>query len=346
MKAAVLEGERQLVYRDVQDPVSADGEVLLEIRASAVCGSDIHRYLRGHRTYPMILGHEASGIVTAVGPGVESSLVGRHAALVPLVPCHVCAQCRAGRFSACVAYSFIGSRRDGAFAQLVALPATNLLLVPDDLPFEAAALIEPSTVARHMLDLGRFQPGDAAVVFGAGSIGLMLVQWLRIAGARLIVATDLVTGNREAARALGAHVTLDPAHDDVPAEVLRLTDGGADLVLEATGSPAALAQTIEVARPRGAIVLGGNQPPDASLPMTFIEGLMRKELTLAGCFMSYSAPWPGHEWTDGLAAVLDGGLDTAGMISHRAPLSEAPALFAEIAAHRLTHRKIVFDPSS
>ena len=127
---------------------------------------------------------------------------------------------------------------------------------------------------------------------------------------------------------------------------MRLTGGGADLVLEATGSPAALGQTIEVARPRGAIVLGGNQPLDASLPMTFVEGLMRKELTLTGGFMSYSAPWPGHEWTDGLAAVLDGGLDTAGMISHRAPLSDAPHLFGEIAAHRLTHRKIVFDPSS
>ena len=250
MKAAVLEAERQLAYRDVADPVPGDGEVLLEVRASAVCGSDVHRYLRGHRTYPMIMGHEAAGIVSAIGPGVDESLRGRHAALIPLVPCHACAQCRAGRFSACATYSFIGSRRDGAFAQLVALPASNLLLVPDDLPFEAAALIEPSTVARHMLDLGHFRSGDTAVVFGAGSIGLMLVQWLRILGARLIVASDLVAGNREAARALGAHVTLDPAHDDVAAEVVRLTGGGADLVLEATGSPAALGQTIEVARPR------------------------------------------------------------------------------------------------
>jgi L-iditol 2-dehydrogenase len=346
VKAAILEGERQLVYRETADPVPGEGEVLLEVRASAVCGSDIHRYLRGHRTYPMILGHEAAGIVSAVGSGVDERLLGRHAALVPLVPCHACAQCRAGRFSACATYSFIGSRRDGAFAQRVSLPASNLLLVPDDLPFEAAALIEPSTVARHMLDLGNLRSGDTAVVFGAGSIGLMLVQWLRILGARLIVATDLVAGNREAARSLGAHHALDPAHDDVADDVARLTGGGADLVLEAAGSPAALGQTIDVARPRGAIVLGGNQPLDASLPMAFVEGLMRSELTVAGCFMSYSAPWPGHEWTDGLTAVLDGGLDMAAMISHRVPLSDAPALFAEIDGQRLTHRKIVFDPGS
>ena len=294
----------------------------------------------------MILGHEAAGIVSAAGPGVDRSLLGRRAALVPLVPCHACAECRAGRFSACATYSFIGSRRDGAFAQLVALPASNLLLLPEELPFEAAALIEPSTVARHMLDLGDSGPGtlpsssaqDRSASCSCSGCG----SW----GARHIVATDLVAANREAAGALGAQQTLDPARDDVPAEVARLTGGGADLVLEATGSPAALGQTVDVARPRGAIVLGGNQPLDASLPMTFVERLMRKELTLAGCFMSYSAPWPGHEWTDGLASVLDGGLDMAAMISHRVPLSEAPALFAEIAAHRLTHRKIMFDPSS
>ncbi|MGZ8515110.1 MAG: galactitol-1-phosphate 5-dehydrogenase [Candidatus Limnocylindrales bacterium] len=346
MRAAFLDDRQVISVRQVPDPAPGRGEVLLEVRASAVCGSDIHRYLRGHRTYPIILGHEAAGVIRSVGEDVEPELVGRRAALIPLVPCHVCEQCRAGRFSACVAYSFIGSRRDGAFAELVALPARNVLLVPDTLAFESAALIEPSTVARHMLDLGGFAPGRSAVVFGAGSIGLMLVQWLRVLGASLIVATDIVPGNLEVARTVGASVTLDATRDDVPGEILRLTGVGVDLALEATGSPAALAQTIEVTRPRGAIVLGGNQPPDATLPMELVERLMRKELTLTGCFMSYSAPWPGHEWTDGLAAVLDGGLDMNAMISHRPPLSEAPQLFAAIGAHQLSHRKIVFDPTA
>ena len=346
MKAAVLEDKGVLAYREVPTPEAGPGDVLLQIRASAVCGSDIHRFLRGHRAYPMILGHEAAGVITAVGEGVVADLLGRRAALIPLVPCHACEQCLAGRFSACGSYSFVGSRRPGAFAQLVALPAANVMLVPDDLPFESAALIEPSTVARHMLDLGGFSRGNSAIVLGAGSIGLMLVQWLRVLGADPIIATDVVDANLAAARALGAHVTLNPTRDAVTDEVRRLTGAGVDLTLEASGSPAALAQTIEVTRPRGAIVLGGNQPPDATLPMTFIESLMRRELRLTGCFMSYSAPWPGHEWTDGLAAVMDGGLDMPAMISHRAPLSEAPAVFAEIAAHRLVHRKIIFDPTA
>ena len=126
----------------------------------------------------------------------------------------------------------------------------------------------------------------------------------------------------------------------------RLTGAGVDLALEASGSPAALAQVVEVTRPRGSVVLGGNQPPDAQLPMSFVEALMRRELALTGGFMSYSAPWPGHEWSDSLEAVIDGALDMPAMISHRAPLSEAPAVFGEIAAHRLAHRKIVFDPAA
>ena len=346
MKAAVLEDRGVLAYRDVPDPEPAAGEVLLDVRASAVCGSDIHRFLRGHRTYPMILGHEAAGVITAVGDGTDPGLVGRRAALVPLVPCHDCGECQVGRFSACSQYSFIGSRRAGAFAERVVVPARNVLLVPDDLAFESAALIEPSTVARHMLDLGGFRRGQSAVVLGAGSIGLMLVQWLRVLGADPIIATDVTDANLEAAHVLGAGATLNPTRDDVVAGIRQLCAAGVDLALEAAGSPAALVQAIEATRPRGAVVLGGNQPPDASLPMTIVESLMRKELTVTGCFMSYSAPWPGHEWTDGLAAVLDGGLDMTAMISHRASLSDAPRLFAEIEAHRLVHRKIVFDPTS
>ena len=191
-------------------------------------------------------------------------------------------------------------------------PASNLLLVPDDLPFEAAAL--DRAIHRRAAHAG---PGPLpARRYRRRPRRRIDRPHARPVAADRRRAADRGHGphRREPRSRPGARariVTLDPAQDDVPAEVVRLTDGGADLVLEATGSPAALGQTIDVARPRGAIVLGGNQPLDASLPMAFVEGLMRKELTLAGCFMSYSAPWPGHEWTDGLASVLDGGLDMA-----------------------------------
>jgi L-iditol 2-dehydrogenase len=216
--------------------------------------------------------------------------------------------------------------------------------LPESLKFEYAALIEPSTVARHILDLGDFKPGQTAIVLGAGSVGLMAVQWLRILGAKLIICTDVVDSNLTTAEVLGAHVTLNPTRDNIKERVKELVGDGVDLAIEAAGSPQALAQTIQVTRPRGSVVCGGNQPLDATLPMTFIEDLMRKELQLNGCFMSYSAPFPGHEWTESIEALCDGRLDMETVISHRYPLSQVVRIFEDIAAHRLAHKKIILLP--
>lgn len=345
MRAVVLEGRGALAVRELPDPVAGPGEVLLRVRACSVCGSDVGRFVRGHRTYPLVLGHEAAGEIVAAGEGADPALVGRRAALVPLVPCHACSECRAGRFSACGSYSFVGSRRDGAFAELVALPAANVLPLPDDLPFEVGALVEPSSVAVHLLELAGPLEGAGAVVLGAGGIGLLLVRWLRLRGAGPVVAVEPRADGREAAAILGADLVLDPAASDLAAAVGRLLPGGADLVLEASGAPSALAATLELVRPRGTVVLAGNQPEDASLPMTFVERLIRREVRLTGGFMSYSAPWPGGEWRDSLAAAVEGRLATDTLISHRLPLSTAPATFRAIEEGRLTYRKIVFDPS-
>lgn len=346
MKAAVLENRGEMRYGEVPTPVVQAGNVRLKVQAVSICGSDIKRYVDGHRMYPLVLGHECAGVIDAVGEGVSADLVGKHAAVIPLVPCFDCEQCALGHYSACHRYTFIGSRRDGGFADYVELPERNALIVPDALTYEQAALIEPSTVARHILDLGSFEAGQSAIVLGAGSIGLMTVQWLRILGARLIIATDVSDANLEIARKLGAHVTLNPREVDVTAEVKRLTGDGVHLAIEAAGVPQTLMQTIPVTCPRGNIVCGGNQPLDQHLPLTFIEDLMRKELRLNGCFMSYSPPFPGHEWTETVDALLSGALDIDTMITHRYALSEAPSVFAQIGAHALTHLKIILTPES
>jgi L-iditol 2-dehydrogenase len=344
MKALVLENQGVMAYRDRPTPVPTAGQVLLRVKAASICGSDIMRYTKGHRTYDLVLGHECAGVIAQVGDGVDQALVGRRAAVIPLVPCFACEQCVAGRYSACQGYSFIGSRQDGGYAGYVVLRERNALLLPDDMDFEAAALIEPATVARHILDLGSFERGQRAIVLGAGSVGLMAVQWLRILGASLIIATDVVDANLVAARELGAHAVFNPTRTDVTAEVKRLAGDGVDLAIEAAGSPQALGQTIRVTRPRGNVVCGGNQPPEASVPMTFVEDLMRRELRLTGCFMSYSAPFPGHEWTDSVAAIRGGELHVDAMVSHRFPLSRGVQVFEDIAAKRLVFRKIVLLP--
>jgi L-iditol 2-dehydrogenase len=201
-------------------------------------------------------------------------------------------------------------------------------------------------VARHMLALGNFQKGETAIVMGSGSIGLMLVQWLRILGAKRIISTDVLDQNLEIASKLGAHFTLNPTKVDLIKELKDLVGDGADLTLEATGVPQVLEQTLQVTRPRGKIVLAGNQPLDKSLPLTFIENMMRREISLIGCFMSYSAPFPGHEWTETIDALLNGGLDIETIISHRYPLSKTPEIFEKIGAHQLTHQKIILDPEA
>jgi L-iditol 2-dehydrogenase len=344
MKAAVLENKGVLTYKDVPTPEPGPGHVRLKVKAISICGSDIKRYVDGHRMYPLILGHESSGVIDRVGSGVSQSYIGKHAAIIPLVPCFECEQCLRGYYSACHTYSFIGSRQSGGFAEFVDLPEQNILILPDDLSFEQAALIEPSTVARHMLALGDFKSGETAIVLGAGSIGLMVVQWLRILGAQLIIVTDILEDNLRIASRIGAHVTLNPSKVDMEKEVRKLAGDGADLTLEATGVPQVLEQTLPITRPRGKVVLAGNQPLDKSLPLTFIENMMRREISLIGCFMSYSAPFPGYEWTETIAALSNGSLDMDTLISHRFPLSRAPEVFEKIGAHQLAHQKIILNP--
>lgn len=344
MKAAVLEDKKVLTYKDVPTPEPGPGHIRLMVKAISICGSDIKRFVDGHRMYPLILGHETSGVIDCVGVGVSEDFVGKHAAIIPLVPCFECQQCQRGYYSACHRYSFIGSRQSGGFAEFVDLPERNVFILPDELSFERAALIEPSTVARHMLALGDFKSGQTAVVLGAGSIGLMLVQWLRILGAQTIIVTDILNENLKIASKIGAHVTLNPSQVDVLKEVQKLVGDGVDLTLEATGVPQVLEGTLALTRPRGRIVLAGNQPVDKSLPLTFIENMMRREICLIGCFMSYSAPFPGHEWTETLSALSDGSLDVDTLISHRFPLSKAPEVFEKVGAHQLTHQKIILNP--
>ena len=344
MKAAVLENKNILTYKDVPTPEPGPGHVRLKVKAISICGSDIKRFVDGHRMYPLILGHETSGVIDRVGEGVSEDYIGRHASIIPLVPCFECEQCQRGYYSACHSYSFIGSRQSGGFAEFVDLPEKNVLLLPDELPFEHVALIEPSTVARHMLALGDFKHGQTAVVLGAGSIGLMIVQWLRILGAKQIIVTDILDENLDIARKVGAHVTLNPSEVDVVKEVQKLLGDGADLTLEATGVPQVLEQTLPITRPHGHVVLAGNQPLDKSLPLTFIETMMRREISLIGCFMSYSAPFPGREWTETVTALQNGSLDMDALISHRFPLSKAPEIFEKIGAHQLAHQKIILNP--
>ena len=203
MRAGVVHAfGKPLTIDEVPIPTPGPGEVLIKVVATGVCHTDLHAAdgdWAGRPPLPFIPGHEGAGVISAVGNGVSRDLLGKRAAIIPLIPDFTCEQCLKGHYSACHHYSFIGSRQSGGFAEYVEMPERNALIVPEEISFEQAALIEPSTVARHILDLGHFTSGQSAVVLGAGSIGLMTVQWLRILGAKLIICTDVVDANLETA---------------------------------------------------------------------------------------------------------------------------------------------------
>lgn len=344
MKAVFLEDKSYMEYKDTLKPTPENGEIRVKVKRVSICGSDIKRYISGHRMYPIILGHECAGVIEAVGNGVDKILLGKHASIIPLIPCFSCSQCERGLYSACENYSFIGSRQPGGFAEYLVLPEKNAFIMPEEIPLEHAALIEPSTVARHMLSMGKFDEGESAVVLGVGSIGLFIVQWLRIMNAKQIICIDISEENLEIAKKLGAHTTINPLTDNVRSTIQKITKDGVDVSFEAAGVPQTLNETVYITRPRGRIVLAGNQPIEKFIQLSFFEELMRGELSLTGNFMSFSSPFPGHEWTETLDAIKKEKLDMDTMISHRFSLSETPEIFAKIKDKKLSFRKIMLEP--
>lgn len=345
MKAVVLESPATLVYRDVDRPEPKPGEAILRMQAASICGSDVLRVFHGHaKVMPIILGHESAGIVDAVGEGVDPALIGQPAAIIPLVPCMQCENCQRALYASCRNYSFIGSRVAGGFAEYVALPARNLLMLPPGIDLELAALIEPLSVGAHALSRGGGAEARTVGVVGVGSIGLLTVLMAHFKGAKAIIAVDVDDAKLETAKAFGATATFNARSGDVAEAVRALTGGGVDVALEVSGVPSAAEQAVMLARPGGDVVFVGNQPMDKTLPSSLIEHIMRYQLNLHGAWMSYSAPFPGGEWQDAAAVVAQEGERLKGIISHRVGLAELPDIFARIHYHSIVYRKVMISP--
>jgi L-iditol 2-dehydrogenase len=345
MKAVVLESPATLVYKEVDRPEPKPGHAILRMQAASICGSDVLRVFHGHaKVMPIILGHESAGIVDAIGEGVDPALVGQPAAIIPLVPCMKCEYCTRGLYASCRSYSFIGSRVAGGFAEYVALPAQNLLLLPPGIDLELAALIEPLSVGAHALSRGGGAAERTVGVVGVGSIGLLAVLMARFKEAKVIIAVDVDDAKLETAKAFGATATFNSRTGDVVEAVRSLTGGGIDLALEISGVPSAAEQAVTLARPGGDVVFVGNQPMDKTLPTSLIEHIMRYQLNLHGAWMSYSAPFPGQEWQDAAAVVAQEGTRLKEIITHRVSLAELPGIFNQIHDRSIVYRKVLISP--
>ena len=193
MKAVVLYGQEDIGIEEVDRPKIGDDEVLVRVRATGVCGSDMPRVLgTGAHYYPIILGHEFSGQVAEIGSKVSNVAVGDKVSGAPLMPCHKCIDCSKGHYSQCKNYSFIGSRTSGSWAEYVKMPAINAVKLPDELGFVEGAFLEPITVALHGLFVMDFKGGTDLAIVGMGTIGLLTLQCAKALGAKTFTHLTLM----------------------------------------------------------------------------------------------------------------------------------------------------------
>ena len=331
LKALVLTAPSHLEFTDFTDPAPSENEVLLRIHACGICGSDIHGWdgSTGRRRPPLIMGHEASGEIVAVGSQVERWRAGDRVTFDSTISCGECAYCKSGEVNLCDHRRVVGVapaeyRQHGAFAELLALPARILYALPDGLTYEQAAMIEPVSIAIHAVQRVRLAPNATAVVVGAGMIGLFVIQALRWAGATRIIAADLADNRLALARELGATDTLRSDQCDVPTEVARLTDGrGADVAFEVVGASITLNLAIASVRRGGSVVLVGNLAPKVDFPL---QAVVTRELTLFGTCGS------AGEYPLCLDLIARGVIRVEPMISAVAPLAEGAAWFEKLSA--------------
>ncbi|MBI4621751.1 MAG: galactitol-1-phosphate 5-dehydrogenase [Verrucomicrobia bacterium] len=346
MKALLLTAPSKLEFVDFPDPRPADDEVLLRIRACGICGSDIHGWdgSTGRRQTPLIMGHEASGEIIATGSRVEEWRIGDRVTFDSTISCGTCRFCQRGQINLCENRRVVGVspaeyKQHGAFAEQLALPARILYRLPDTLSFEHAAMIEPVSIAVHAVQRVTVASTDTAVVVGSGMIGLLVVQALRWAGARQIVAIDLADNRLALARQLGATHTLNSGSADVTAEISRLTEGlGAELAFEVVGLTPTVNLALAVLKRGGACVLVGNLAPKTQdFPL---QAAVTKELTIMGSCAS------AGEYPLCLDLIARGVIDVRPMIEAVVPLADGAAWFPRLSAKDGgQYMKVILSPS-
>jgi L-iditol 2-dehydrogenase len=345
MKAIVLEAAGKVACRDLPMPEVPSGWALIRVGWCGVCGSDMPRmFTKGAHRMPLVCGHEMAGVIAALGPDTAGAPVGDRAVVFPLIWCGACAACEVGAYVQCEAYDYLGSRRDGGFAEYVAAPVRNLLPVPPNVSLASAAMTEPAAVALHALrTTGLPLVGRDVAVFGAGPIGLLTAQWARIMGAKRVFISDVVAAKLEMALGLGFEYLIDATEQSAVEAIREITHGaGVAVAVEAAGVPQTLLAAIRSVGRGGRVTLLGNPSADVTLPAELISRIMRQEIALCGVWNStYSVLGGADDWRAVLNAMAAGTLDAERLVSHRASLSAAPDLLRAIHARTISASKVL-----
>lgn len=343
MQALVLEDYMKLVYKNVPDPVIAPDEVLVRVKAAGICGSDVHGMdgSTGRRIPPIIMGHEASGIISDTGSDIRNWKVGDRVTFDSTIYSLADWFSRKGMYNLSDGRMVLGVsakefRRDGAYAEYVSVPQHILYSIPENVSFTRAAMVEPAAVALHALNLTPVSVNDTAVVVGAGMIGLFVIQMLRLAGATEIAAIDIDDDKLELAEKLGATLMLNPERTDAIAEVKDITEGrGADIAFEAVGISASVSTAINALRKGGALTLLGNLAPTVELPL---QSVVTRQLRLQGsCAIN-------GEYRQVLNLIDRDMINTDAMLSTEAPLSEGAEWFQRLYNKEKGLNKVILIP--
>lgn len=333
MKALVLEAYNKFVYQDVETPVPGAGEVLIRVKACSVCGSDVHGMdgSTGRRQPPVIMGHEAAGVIESCGEGVTGYQAGDRVTFDSTIYCNHCEACRQGLVNLCDDRRVLGVscdeyRLNGAFAEYVVVPAYVLYRLPDNVTFQQASMVEPMSVAYHAVTRAAIPVGGSAMVVGAGTIGLFAIQILLSQGVSQVIAVDIAPRRLEMAKAAGASACVNSRDADCLEKIMALTGGkGVDVSYDATGIEATAHLCLNSTRLNGSVVFVGNLAKTIQLPLQFT---ILHQLTLHGSCAS------AGEYDECLALIASGKVNVDAMISKAVPLSEG-----DIWIHKVYNRE-------
>lgn len=326
MKAFVLHDVNDIRLEEVPVPELKENEVLVKVGAVGICGSDIPRiYKTGTYSFPLIPGHEFAGTVVETGRNVDSAWVGTRVGIFPLIPCGECAPCRKKQYEMCRHYSYLGSRRNGGFAEYVAVPVENLLVLPDNVSFQAAAMLEPMAVASHAMRRLSLNANATVAVCGLGTIGLLLTAFLWEAGIQKIYAIGNKEFQRNKVLSLGIDEEdyCDSRSQNVEEWLLERTNGqGVDAFFECVGKNETVKQAVALTAPGGKIQLVGNPYSEMVLEKDLYWKILRNQLTITGTWNSSFTCSEQDDWHYVLERLKKESISPVDFISHEFPFAE------------------------
>ena len=319
MKAYVLEAVGQLVYKDVPVPQLKAGEVLVEVANAGICGSDIPRIFKtGTYHFPTVPGHEFAGIVRQAVSEEHNGLIGKRVGVFPLMPCMECEQCQKKAYEMCQSYNYLGSRTDGGFAEYVVVPVWNLIELPDAVGFEDAAMLEPACVALHAIRQANMADVQSAVVYGCGTIGTLVLQWLTAMGVKDLYAVGTRKEQQELVTKVAA-CTFCNCHENDPVDFIRQqTDGtGVDVVFECVGVSESINNAVSLSKAGGQIVFVGNPAGDITFDKQIYWKILRQQVTVYGTWNSSFTKEEADDWHTAVRAIQEGKIRPSAQITQR-----------------------------